>query len=650
MDQVRSGEWFYGKRAATAAPVELAHADAFDLADLKVEPALCRLSARGQCERVEPRVMQLLVALARAEGAILSRDDLIDACWDGRVVSDDAVNRVVSRLRKALAELDGAAVAIETIPRVGYRLAVNGEVGATPAVERAPLGLPHWRAAAAVAAMLGAAGLLWAASPFASRAKAAATISIQPVPGGARTSEEARFVNVLTSDFGRAAEAISGVNLVDAQAPRAEPSSDYIVRISVDRERGGLAAQARLVSGSDGSVLWSREFSDTRRNYSALREQVAVAAAGVLRCGLERTAPAVRDDPATARLFFAACDAAQIADWATATSFARQVVARRPDVAAGWACLAMTSLWSASSQTGLPRAERLRVRAAAQRYAEKAIGLDPHSGRAYIALSLVQSDRGAYSSQLSTLEQGLKADPELTDLLTAYSGALFDAGYVADSVAPALRALALNPMSRKVGSFAVGRLLAAGRTDEAFAALATLEKNWADHPEVFAQRIWLTGMYGDPRQALALIDRHTREIGHPPRLLPFTPETIAWRADPASLDRRRLDRDAEAQFARDPASAWFTATAMNRMGESARATAWLRRAPVSEAYSQWSTLFWPDAAPLRRDPRAFAAMARIGLVDLWRQRGKWPDFCSDPGLPYDCRDEARKYPPRSTTT
>jgi hypothetical protein len=33
---------------------------------------------------------------------------------------------------------------------------------------------------------------------------------------------------------------------------------------------------------------------------------------------------------------------------------------------------------------------------------------------------------------------------------------------------------------------------------------------------------------------------------------------------------------------------------------------------------------------------------RVGLVDYWRSSGRWPDFCSDPGLKYDCKAEAAK--------
>jgi hypothetical protein len=38
-----------------------------------------------------------------------------------------------------------------------------------------------------------------------------------------------------------------------------------------------------------------------------------------------------------------------------------------------------------------------------------------------------------------------------------------------------------------------------------------------------------------------------------------------------------------------------------------------------------------------------AGAARMGLLHYWKVSGKWPDFCFDPKLPYDCRKEAAKY-------
>lgn len=64
--------------------------------------------------------MQVLVALARRAEEVVSRDELVTLCWAGRIVGEDAIQRAVAKVRH-LGEGSGA-FAIETIPRVGYRL------------------------------------------------------------------------------------------------------------------------------------------------------------------------------------------------------------------------------------------------------------------------------------------------------------------------------------------------------------------------------------------------------------------------------------------------------------------------------------------------------------------------------------------------
>ena len=101
--------------------IDLAQTAPFQLGPLRVEPALRQVSA-AVSETLEPRVMQVLVALARAEGQVVSRDELIRQCWDGRIVGDDAINRVIGRLRRLAAERGDGTFAIETVVKVGYRL------------------------------------------------------------------------------------------------------------------------------------------------------------------------------------------------------------------------------------------------------------------------------------------------------------------------------------------------------------------------------------------------------------------------------------------------------------------------------------------------------------------------------------------------
>lgn len=102
--------------------VVLAHELPFRLGGVHVIPATRQIEGAGGPETLEPRVMQVLVVLARAAGVIVTRDELIEQCWDGRTVSDDAINRVISRLRQIGAGIACGTFTIETITKVGYRL------------------------------------------------------------------------------------------------------------------------------------------------------------------------------------------------------------------------------------------------------------------------------------------------------------------------------------------------------------------------------------------------------------------------------------------------------------------------------------------------------------------------------------------------
>lgn len=152
---------------AASRPVDLAQEPDFTLGDLAVRPSSREVEQGGGREVLEPRVMQVLVLLARHRGQVVSRDRLIEACWAGRVVGEDAINRCIARVRR-LAETRGA-FSIETIARVGYRLAVR-EAPAQPAPDLAtadPVEVPapkrrsSWLVATVIASLV-VAGALYA--------------------------------------------------------------------------------------------------------------------------------------------------------------------------------------------------------------------------------------------------------------------------------------------------------------------------------------------------------------------------------------------------------------------------------------------------------------------------------------------------------
>ena len=116
--------------------VDLAHEPDFQLGGTSVSPSTRELINGTQRETIEPRMMQVLVALARAKGQVVTRDELIQLCWNGRAVGDDSVNRILWRLRQIFQRLD-KSVQLETIARVGYRLTHAGTASARSPIPEA---------------------------------------------------------------------------------------------------------------------------------------------------------------------------------------------------------------------------------------------------------------------------------------------------------------------------------------------------------------------------------------------------------------------------------------------------------------------------------------------------------------------------------
>src|SRR6476620_5418244 len=75
----------------------------FQLGHATVRPSLRTVEGPQGGAKGEPRVIQVLVALADAQGRVLSRDDLLRLCWDGRIVGDDAINRAIAEVRRIVA-------------------------------------------------------------------------------------------------------------------------------------------------------------------------------------------------------------------------------------------------------------------------------------------------------------------------------------------------------------------------------------------------------------------------------------------------------------------------------------------------------------------------------------------------------------------
>jgi hypothetical protein len=82
-----------------------------------------------------------------------------------------------------------------------------------------------------------------------------------------------------------------------------------------------------------------------------------------------------------------------------------------------------------------------------------------------------------------------------------------------------------------------------------------------------------------------------------------------------------------------------TLSILNREGELIQL---LLSVPIMDAAFVSDVTFRPAAREFWGDRRALAYAKRIGLLQYWQTSGKWPDFCDDTDLTYDCKKEAAK--------
>jgi transcriptional activator of cad operon len=72
-------------------------------------------------ERLEPKVMELLMLLASRPNQVCSKEEIMEQLWPGMILGEDTLARAVSKLRKSLADDVKSPRFVETLPKRGYR-------------------------------------------------------------------------------------------------------------------------------------------------------------------------------------------------------------------------------------------------------------------------------------------------------------------------------------------------------------------------------------------------------------------------------------------------------------------------------------------------------------------------------------------------
>jgi DNA-binding winged helix-turn-helix (wHTH) protein len=111
----------------------------------ELDEANARLLCDGKAVDLPPRPFEVLCALARRPGMLLTKNALLDEIWGHRYVTESVLKTVIGKLRIALQDDARNPRFIETVPRRGYRFIAAGSVAAdNPAASQSiPHGHPH---------------------------------------------------------------------------------------------------------------------------------------------------------------------------------------------------------------------------------------------------------------------------------------------------------------------------------------------------------------------------------------------------------------------------------------------------------------------------------------------------------------------------
>lgn len=381
--------------STTTKRIDLGEEPAFDLGGMRVRPAERAVIVNGDRRELQPRVMQVLVALAKARPEVVSRDKLIELCWDGRVVGDDALNRCILALRHLAQEVTPQPFTIETVPRVGHRLVEDG--GAQESA--LPASTKRWRLAAlavALALLVAAGAIFWQ-----QRGGPNEPASIAVLPFRNLSSGDAYFAEGVGEEIldqlarephfrvvGRASSAQFGPNTDPREVGR-KLGVDYVLEGSVRSDGGRIRVNAGLLRARDGTRLWANSYDGKLDDIFSIQRRIGSAIASSLQRKLLRapvlTGPLVTTGEAynlylTARALLRTNNRRV---GPTAADLLRDAIRIDPGYAPAWAGLAKATIMQGALEDHETFIAAVRR---GQGYARHAISLAPDLAEAHGAL------------------------------------------------------------------------------------------------------------------------------------------------------------------------------------------------------------------------------------------------------------------------
>jgi TolB-like protein/DNA-binding winged helix-turn-helix (wHTH) protein len=416
-----------------------------------VEPARRRLLIDGEPAKIGARAFDLLMTLIERRHRVVSKDELLDLVWPNVTVEESNLQVQIATLRRLL-----GADAIATVAGRGYQFVATGAPSQENRSARDPepseasvagVAAPgrrgwlsgDWRlwslgAAALVALiMVGGWGLRTPAAPPSGKPSLAAMPFIN-VSGDALSSELAKGVTTdIATDFSRSRDldviadsVTASLNRpdLDARKVASDLKVQYVLTGAVQRDGDLVQVSAQVTDGATGASVWSNRWQGSATgDLLALQADVADGAASTLGSRnffVMRAIGAARaktPEERTAYDLFALGYAAYLKG--TAEGFAESkrdfdaAIAKDPRltfayVQRGWAAWLYMDVAGGDFNAALAETER---------YARKAIEIDPLDADAHVQLAGKLAATGDFAQSEAELERGLRLNPSSADLM-----------------------------------------------------------------------------------------------------------------------------------------------------------------------------------------------------------------------------------------
>ena len=497
--------------------------------DWLLDPAMNQISRGAKVERLEPKAVEVLVALAQRAGEVVTRETLLSEVWKGVTVSDDALTQSITKLRQALGDTSKESSYIQTISKRGYRLiaAVAPYDAGAPATSDAiqktvpllrHLRITHWvMVAAAVVTALAAYWLI--AYPL---SRSDSTITELPAPT-INSSELQSLPEVVVQPFsetegdqlqtllarGFTARLITDlsrfpdIRVVSPRIARASPevepakktaAGNYQVTGEVQRNGDNIRVYIHLTEAVSGHSLWSEQYDRPYTDIFSLQDDLTRQVLGVLRVKVTNAELLRSARPYTRNLEayenFLRAQSALIIRSKAENEIARQMYSRAiqldPNFARAYAGLALTY---AADRRNFWRQDGAVALATAFDLAKKAHQIDPDIPEVYFALAFVHMERGEFSQAVDELHAALRLSPSFADAYALLGGIQTYRGQPRETIPLMRTAMRLVPDSGHLYFLILGR--AYFFLGDGASAVLYLRKAIARNPENLETRFFL---------------------------------------------------------------------------------------------------------------------------------------------------------------